>query len=105
MEGRCTKCGTLYRIGALEESSGSQVCPYCGAALEIRNNGGSSFTNSLPFTVKIYGADPTTIAPATVHMKPSNSNDINDAYIMNMETKNPYLSGLKRAIEDFKNND
>jgi DNA-directed RNA polymerase subunit RPC12/RpoP len=104
MEGRCRKCGTLYHTGALDESFDSRVCPYCGAALEIKNNGSCTFTGSSPFAAKAHRIDLTKTAPATIRAEPSNSNGINDKYILNRGAENPYVTGLQKAIEDFRNN-
>jgi hypothetical protein len=71
MECRCTKCATLYHIGALEESFGSQVCPYCGAALEIKNNYRGSFACSSSFPTNEYKGDLIKTTPAAVPAGPS----------------------------------
>jgi DNA-directed RNA polymerase subunit RPC12/RpoP len=104
MEGRCSKCGTLYHIGALDESFDSQVCPYCGATLEIKNSRAGFYSSYSPFAAKAHRIDLTETAPATIRAEPSNSNGINDKYILNRGAENPYVTGLQKAIEYFRNN-
>ena len=104
MEGRCTKCGTLYHIGVLEESFGSQVCPYCGAALEIKNDSGVTFIACPPAPSKENRVDQTKTFPTSFRAEMPNANNISGRYDISPDAESPYISGLQKAIGDFRKN-
>jgi len=53
LEGKCSKCGT-YRIGWALRFPRHQICPKCGAALEITLNGRRISESYSPFTAEEY---------------------------------------------------
>ncbi len=62
LEGRCPRCGTIYRGWALRNPRG-QSCPRCGAALEITEDG-HTYKGYSPFTADEYVIKSPDDAPA-----------------------------------------
>jgi hypothetical protein len=101
MEGRCPKCGTHYQFWMLESFKG-RICPYCGVDLKIKDSNGGSFTRSSPLEGNVYKVGPSKVNFPIIPTRPSNTFNMQDEDIRNIKAENPYLFGLKEAIQDFK---
>ena len=62
LEGICVKCGT-HRIGNALRFPRHQVCPKCGAGLEIIESGRRTGKGFSPFTAEKYVLNPSEKTP------------------------------------------